>query len=85
MSVPGASVPVMEAIAWSLFALFAAGLGILVTAYWRLASRMEEIRRELTGEIQAVRVDLGGRIDALTARVDALNARLDAHVHPHAG
>ena len=82
----------MEAIAWSLFGLLGAALGVLVTAYWRLAARMEELRQDLTGDIHAVRADLGGRIDAQTSRIDAqtaridsLNVRMDAHVHPHAG
>lgn len=75
----------MEAVAWSLFGLFGAALGVLVTAYWRLSARMEEVRRDLTGEIHAVRADLGGRIDAQTFRIDALNSRMDSHLHPHAG
>ena len=75
----------MEAVAWSLFGLVGAALGVLVTAYWRLSARMEEVRRDLTGEIHAVRTDLGGRIDAQTFRIDALNSRMDTHVHPHAG
>jgi hypothetical protein len=75
----------MEAVAWSLFGLFGAALGILVTAYWRLAARMDELRRDLTGEVHAVRADLGGRIDAQTFRIDALNSRMDSHIHPHAG
>ncbi len=81
----GASVIVMDAVAWSLFGLFGAALGVVVTAYWRLAARMEEVRRDLTGEIQAARADLGGRIDSQTFRIDALNARMDSHIHTHAG
>jgi hypothetical protein len=58
--VGGASVLSVEAVAWSLFGLLAATLGVLVTAYWRLAARIDELRR-----------DLGARIDAQTARIDA--------------
>ncbi len=78
MSVPGASLPIVEAVAWSLFGLMAAALATLVTAYWRLSARMEEIRTELAGRIDAVRTELGSRIDGV-------NTRLDAHIGAHAG
>jgi hypothetical protein len=71
----------MEAVAWSLFGLMGASMGVMLTAYLRLAARIEEVRRK----VNEVRTDLGGRIDAQTSRIDALNSRMDAHVHPHAG
>jgi hypothetical protein len=55
----------MEAVAWSLFGLMAAALATLVTAYWRLADRIEDVRR-----------DLGARIDAVNGRLDL---HLDRH------
>jgi hypothetical protein len=78
----------MEAVAWSLFGLMGASMGVMLIAYLRLPARIEEVRRE----VHEVRTDLGGRIDAQTSRIDAqtsridaLNSRMDAHVHPHAG
>jgi hypothetical protein len=79
----------VEAVAWSLFGLFGVGLGILVTAYWRLAGRIEEVRRELGDRIDGVHNSLGNRIDgvqnSLGSRIDALNARMDTHMGRHLG
>ena len=68
----------MEAVAWSLFGLMAAGLGIVVTALWRLSARIDEVRRDLGSRIDGVHADLGRRIDIL-------GGRIDAHLDRHAG
>ncbi|MGH2691742.1 MAG: hypothetical protein ACRDHM_04495 [Actinomycetota bacterium] len=79
----------MQAVAWSLVGLMATALAVMVTAYFRLATRAEEARREffgemrglrteLVGELREVRSDIGGRVDTLTARIDAQTGRIDA-------
>lgn len=79
---PGASVGVVEAVAWTAIALLATtSVGSFVylgTRIDSLGSRIDAQGADLGRRIDAVSADLGGRIDAMTARIDS-------HLERHAG
>ena len=70
----------MIAIAWSLFGLMAAALGVLSTVLLSGLSRFDGVNTRLDGlggRIDSGLDGLGGRIDGLHTRIDDLNARVD--------
>lgn len=93
MSDRGASVGVVEAVAWTAIALLATtSVGSFVylgTRIDSLGGRIDAQGADLGRRIDAVSADLGRRIDAVSAdlggRIDAMTARIDSHLERHAG
>ncbi|MGH2724574.1 MAG: hypothetical protein ACRDI0_10005 [Actinomycetota bacterium] len=81
---------------WTVIGLLGVALGVMVTVYFRLGSRIDAqgrdlraaidaLGRDLRAAIEAQGRDLRAAIDAQTARIDAMSARIDTHLDRHAG
>lgn len=73
MSYASASLPSMEALAWTAIGLLGATVAALVGALFHLGSR-----------IDALGSGLNARIDAVGARIDALSGQVSDHIAHHA-
>lgn len=95
----GATVPVVEAVAWTAIGLLAVAVFGNMAGLYHLGNRIDAQGAalnaridELSARIEAQGASLSARIDALSARIedqgiriDALSARMDEHMGRPAG
>lgn len=85
LSVAGARVPDVEAVAWTAIGLLAVAVFGNMAGLYHLGNRIDAQGATLNARID----ELGTRIEAqgaaLSARIDALSARMAEHMGRHAG